>query len=83
MSFTSLRLDFSTQTYGNLTIIFFLRASTTLLNAMNNHHQLIMQSMINIEYIYGKPSKKKSFNKEIVLIYLDSLPTPPNKEMEK
>ena len=45
-SFTGLSLDFSTQTYGNLAIIFFLHASTLLTNTMNNSHQLIMKSMI-------------------------------------
>ena len=74
MSFTGLSLDFSTQTYGNLTIIFFLRASTTLLNTMNNHHQLIMQSMINIEDIYGKPSKKRvSIKKQSLFTWTPSL----------
>ena len=50
-SFTGLSLDFSTQTYGNLAIIFFLHASTTHMISMNKHQKLV-KSMINMEYYF-------------------------------
>ena len=55
-SFTGLSLGFSTQTYGNLAIIFFLHASTTHMISMNNPQKLV-KSMINMEYHYKLKSQ--------------------------